>query len=415
MKLHLTTRLTLICLLSTTFIINSSCEDKFEDPNINDITPNHFVGNDNQRIQFAIDSAKNTTNLVVIPKHNSNGSNEWLLDSAILVPSNITIILDNCTIRLSDKCRDNMFRSENVGIGIIEPKWEQNINIIGKGNVKLVGANNPRSTGDAGKTLSHLPQKGESYGTDSGKKGYEQTGDWRNIMVLMAYVDRFRIENIKIINSHAWGISLERVTNASISNINFQNREYITVNKQKVKTLNKDGINLRQGCKNISISDCSGYTGDDFIALTNLMKADNISGNLYSTTVTSSNWFGIEDDIENINIFNINCESKHSGIAIRASDSASIKNIRIDRLDYNGPVNTILIDGKSYGISLPKKINNIGVVNFKGSGKSLVHIAAPISDCSFKYGIYIGEGDIVTYGIEKEKTHNITFEKLSKN
>ncbi|MCK5281143.1 MAG: hypothetical protein KAK04_21460, partial [Cyclobacteriaceae bacterium] len=173
------------------------------------ITPNQFEGSDIQRIQSAIDAAKGTTNKVIIPSRNFNGTNLWLLDSAILLPANMTVLLDNCTLQLSDQCRDNMFRSDNVGIGITNPEWNENISIIGIGEVILKGANNPRSTGDGGRTLILNPDdaKGNwrvSYGSDAGKEGKKQKGDWRNIMILMAYVDGFKMKNINIENSHAW-------------------------------------------------------------------------------------------------------------------------------------------------------------------------------------------------------------------
>jgi len=67
------------------------------------ITPNQFEGSDVQRIQSAIEAAKVSTGKVFIPSINANGTNLWLLDSAILLPSNMTIILDNCTIQLSNQ------------------------------------------------------------------------------------------------------------------------------------------------------------------------------------------------------------------------------------------------------------------------------------------------------------------------
>ena len=82
------------------------------------ITPNQFKGSDIERIRSAIETAEGTSRQVIIPSINANGTNLWLLDSAILVPGDMTIILDNCVIQLSDQCRDNMFRSDNVGIGI---------------------------------------------------------------------------------------------------------------------------------------------------------------------------------------------------------------------------------------------------------------------------------------------------------
>ena len=94
------------------------------------ITPNDFKGSDIARIQAAIHMAKRTTHKIVIPQGNSNGTGVWKIDRAILLPSYMTIILDNCIIQLSDLCRDNMFRSDNVGVGITDPVWNHNINII---------------------------------------------------------------------------------------------------------------------------------------------------------------------------------------------------------------------------------------------------------------------------------------------
>src|SRR5690606_12398904 len=95
------------------------------------ITPNGFSGSDIERIRQAIAAAKGTTNKVVIPQWNSNGYTYWEIDSAILLPSNMTVILNNCTIRLFDRCRDNMFRSDNLGVGISHPDWNYNIQIVG--------------------------------------------------------------------------------------------------------------------------------------------------------------------------------------------------------------------------------------------------------------------------------------------
>ena len=137
------------------------------------VTPNDFAGSDTRRIRLAVEAAKGTTNSVTIPRLNANGSTVWMIDSAILLPSGMTVILDNCTLQLSDSCRDNMFRSDNVGIGIADPAWNENIAIIGVGSAVLKGAANPRATGDGLRNLSLNPAPNHnkdrsSYGTDAG-------------------------------------------------------------------------------------------------------------------------------------------------------------------------------------------------------------------------------------------------------
>jgi polygalacturonase len=412
-------------LITLSIALLSGCSEKSGSEMIN---PNHFKGSDTQRIRAAVDAAKGTTNKVLIPAVNSNGTNIWMLDSAVLIPANMTVILDNCIIQMSDQSRDNMFRSSNVGIGITNPEWIENIRIIGVGDVVLKGANNPRSTGDGARTLTLNPDeeiaKGNwrvSYGSDAGKAGIKQKGDWRNIMILMAYVDGFIMKNINIENSHGWAVSFERTRNADISDIRINNPEEINVKGRKVKVSNKDGINLRHGCKNFRIDNISGSTGDDFIALSSLDTGSgaNDNGNITSSMVTTRKWRGAEDDTEEIVISNISCLTKYRGVAIRASDSASIHNVYINGLitrEWNGITNSILIGGKGYGkLSIPGKINHIYAMNFTGEGKSLILMEAPIADCYFTNGVYKGTGDeIVTYNIDKAETRNVVFQNLIK-
>ena len=292
--------------------------------------------------------------------------------------------------------------------GITDPTWNYNINIIGQGVVILKGAVKPRATGDGGRTLVSSSQRGRvSYGSDAGKEGEKQTGDWRNILILMGFVDGFTLKNVTIENAHAWAVSFERTINANVSDIRFNCPNHQIIDDTLVSVANRDGIDLRHGCKNFRIDNVSGITGDDFIALSLLgigSSNDPEGGILNSTMVTTRRWSGIEDDIEHIYISNINCYSNYRGVAIRANDSASINNVYINGLAYRGRMNAILIGGKGYGKrSLPGRINNIHVMNVTGKGRYLIHIEEAISDCSFMNGIYYGDGDAVTYNID-EKT-----------
>jgi hypothetical protein len=383
------------------------------------ITPNQFKGNDTERIQAAVDKAALTTGRVIISANNANGTHNWLLDSAILLPSNITVILENCVIQLSDSCRDNMFRSNNVGIGITNPNWVKNIQIVGIGDVLLKGADNPRATGDGARTLVSENQPGRvSYGSDAGREGVKQKGDWRNIMILMAYVDGFKLKNVNIKNAHAWAVSFERTRNAEVSNITFDCPSSQLVKDKEVFIRNRDGINLRHGCKNFRINNISGSTEDDFIALSTLgLDSPNPEGGtLNSTMVTSRKWSGPEDDTENIYITNVVCKSLTRAIAIRANDTASINNVYINGVIFEQGYNAMLVGGKGYGKdSQPGKINNIHAMNIMGEGRSLIHIEEAIADCSFINGLYRGsENQIVTYNIDKNKTHNVIFQGLVK-
>jgi polygalacturonase len=387
------------------------------------ITPNDFQGSDIERIQAAIHAAKKTTHKVVIPSWNTNGTCLWKIDRAILLPNRITIILDNCTIQLSDSCRDNMFRSDNVGIGIANPVWNHHIHIVGIGDVRLKGADNPRSTGDAYRTLTQAPENEKngrvSYGSDAGKAGVKQKGDWRNNLIQIAYVDGFSLTNVKIENSHAWAISFERTRNVELSDIRFHNPEMICVDGIPKKVYNKDGINLRHGCKYFRINNITGINGDDLIALSSLDVDPfyHTNGDVNSYQVTSTQWNGSEDDTEQIVI--TRCQTNYTGVAIRASGDAGIHHVYIDGIitkarpdtppPYGGSPYSLLVGGKGYGQdSAPGKINHIYAMNLIGDGKSLIRIEAPIVHCAFMNGIYTGNAlAAIIYTIDKTETENI--------
>lgn len=421
-----------IC-IGLSIILNSVLFVGYSNQNMGIITPNQFKGSDTQRIQFAVDDAARTNGKIVIPAYNSNGSGLWLLDSAILLPSNITVILENCTVQLSDQSRDNMFRSDNVGIGIVEPNWNQNIKIVGVGSVVLKGARNPRSTGDAFRTLTQDPVKSRaegvfriSYGSDAGVKNAKQKGDWRNIMILMAYVDGFEIRNVKIENSHSWGMSFERVSNAIIEDIRVYNPEVINLDGKDVSIFNKDGINLRHGCKYFKISNVSGINGDDLIALSSLDVEPNYhsNGDINSYQVTTTQWRGAMDDTEYIVISK--CSTNYTGVAIRASDGASIHHVYIDGVitverpdipaPYGGSPYTLLVGGKGYGKkSETNKLHNIFATNLMGDGKNLILVQTPIHNSAFINGIYSGKAEsAITFDTNKEECTKITISNLNK-
>ena len=119
---------------------------------------NDFISNnDNDTIQAAIEN-RGADGIVVIGPRSCEKEPERdyrLLDKAILLPENTTVILQNCTIKLSDKYRNNFFRSANCGMGIDFPERFNNIHIRGEGTCTLLGTDHPRATGDGSKRLAN--------------------------------------------------------------------------------------------------------------------------------------------------------------------------------------------------------------------------------------------------------------------
>lgn len=333
--------------------------------NVND----YLKTTDSESFENAI-AHKDSDGIVLIPPRRSNIDSErdyWLIDRAILLPENTTVIMQNSTIKLSDKCRDNFFRTANSGMGIEFPERIRNVHIKGMGVCTLVGADHPRATGDGSKILANpcpyetddlckmaewIPEEkrnagkieyrdrhNHSYGTDAGTDE-SQYGDWRGIGVLFANVDYFSIENLHIVDSHGWGISLEECANGSIEKIHFNACMSKMIDGLRNNMENQDGIDIRNGCHDIIISDISGRTGDDVIALTAIAdKEYRPGGSLRSTHVMHNDWTKREKDIWNITIRNVTAYSNLCLIVRLLPAMSHIRNVIIDGVADNTPEN----------------------------------------------------------------------------
>ena len=291
--------------------------------------PNQYEGTDAARIQQAVDVAATGNGRVVIPRHNhGNDSQTWLLDEAIRLPSNITVELDGCHLKLSDCCRDNFFRSANCGIGIAPIEPAHNIHLMGRNGATLEGADHPRATGDAAKVLGE-----RTYGTDAGKEGESQNGDWRNIGILFASVTDFSIQNIHIIDSHCWAISMEYCSKGVMRDLSFHSCGKKMIDGKEETILNQDGLDLRHGCHDILIENISGQTGDDLIALTAIPNPKRQAGNT-SSTMISADQESTFPGIHNIIIRNVrgHCAGGHHIVRLLNTLGLPMDNIIVDGL-----------------------------------------------------------------------------------
>ncbi|WP_114791275.1 glycosyl hydrolase family 28 protein [Niabella yanshanensis] len=353
-------------------------------------TPNMFKkGSQIERIQQAIDEAQKYKAKVVIPGYDAvNKSAVWLIDKAILLPGNTELELDNCTIKLSDRCRDNFIRSANAGLGISKVKPLSNIRIIGKGNVLLEGAANPRATGDHNKALAKNP-KGftQSYGSDAGKPGENQKGGWRNHAIILAHINVFEISGIQLKDYHAHGIVLERCTNGAVKDITFQVRQSVNIEGVERQVLNQDGMGIRFGCRNIIIDRCRGNSGDDFINI-GLTDTGVPAGAENVNVVSGSVYGGATDNIANIYLQNWQdfYSISHRAIRIMPAGRLRIQNVFVENMTINALSNQGLVAEYADHIRglFVKNIITWQPVKAKG-----------IRDASFRDILYLGKGDAI--------------------
>lgn len=374
--------------------------------------------NDNDIIENAIKN-KQKDGIIIIPPRESDIEPErdfWLLDRAVLIPENTTIILQNCKIKLSDNCRDNFFRTANCGMGIENPEKIKNVHIRGIGTCVLQGADYPRSTGDSSKILAcpcpyndedliriadWIPDErrktgkldfwdkhNHSYGTDAGKEGDSQRGDWRNIGILFANVEDFSIENITIVESHGWGISLEACEYGRVEKIKFDACMSKMIDGMRQNLENQDGVDIRNGCHDIIISDITGHTGDDLIALTaianNTLK---LGGELNSTHVMHSDWLKREKDIHDIIIRNVMGYSQLCYIIRILPVNTRIWNIVIDGVIDTSPDDIINhgcillgAEDSDYGKNLKDGMNNITISDVISNAREAIIVSGYVNN-----------------------------------
>ncbi len=382
---------------------------------LSSVSPNSFEGTDSERINAAVRVASEKGLSVVVPCRNEARQDDlWLLDSAILVRDNTTLILDNCHLKLSDRCRDNMIRSANCGLGITDIRPIEHVHIVGLGHALLEGADHPRATGDSAKTLGK-----RSYGTDAGKEGESQTGDWRNIGILLASVEHFSIENLHIKDSHCWAISLERCGFGRVCDIHFSSEGSMLIDGVRETTLNQDGLDLRQGCHDINIERLTGHTGDDLLALTNINHASAVAGTDTSTMVSAANCRedGI-DDIRNIFIRQVAGHSvgRHHVVRFLNAGGLKIYNVVLDGLIDTSPPDAPCKATVKIGDANPRwgGVTPVGdtsrflLSHISSASRHTVLIAGSLVDSSISGVIRaLADGDPITYESGREFVKNV--------
>ncbi len=398
-------------------------------------TVNDYKGiTDNDRIEAAIADRDSQGGIVILPPRRSDIEPErdwWLLDRAILIPAHTTVILRHCKIKLSDRCRDNFFRSANCGIGIADVQRIHDIHIKGEGLCVLQGADHPRAAGDASKILSNpcpklpedlirladwIPEERKksgkldfwdehrhSYGTDAGKPGEVQHGDWRGIGILFACADDFSIEGLRMVETHGWAISCEDCTHGRLEHIEFDSCMAKMIDGMLMNMENQDGIDIRNGCHDILINDITGGTGDDIVALTaiaartkivqegelpDLPKTFRPSGSLDSTHILHNDWDKRDPDIRDIIIRNVKGYSKGRiclHIRLLAAE-AVISNVIIDGVVDTSPEDVRasaviqLGDGGGYGENWADSIRNIAISNVICNSRRAIHVGGYVTD-----------------------------------
>ncbi|MBO7376866.1 MAG: hypothetical protein J6V01_07150, partial [Clostridia bacterium] len=187
------------------------------------------------------------------------------IDREIRLPSDFTLVLSDCHLRMADGCYSNMFVNENFDSpeGRTAAGRNRNVVIEGVGSAVLDGGE-----------YNGLSERNES------RDGLPPI--WKNNLLLFANVDGFRITGVSCRNMRWWALNFIYCSNGYIGNVDFcandtaiapDGSEYhglLRSRYEEVLVKNADGIDLRQGCHDIVIENITGFTEDDSVALTAL-------------------------------------------------------------------------------------------------------------------------------------------------
>lgn len=178
----------------------------------------------------AINTAVAAGNIII-----QNGT--FLLSLSIKIPSDRTVYLYNCEVKMADESYDNFFRNADLVNG------NTNIKIIGLGSVRLNGNNsnnNDNYTTYFPGLSNHPPVPEFAY---------------RYNAIFFYKVDNYEITGFHIYQYAHWCILMQKTSYGKIHDIYIDYGNSLTVNQ--------DGIGLRFDSHNIEIYNIILYTGDD--------------------------------------------------------------------------------------------------------------------------------------------------------
>lgn len=355
------------------------------------VTPNDFQeGSDSDRIEAAIAKAVRTgERSVEIPRVNAkSGQPAWLIGRAILLPSDFTLVLRDCLVRLAPGTQDNLIR--NAGTASEPMETNANIRIVGVGNAVLSGG-----------LQAHFNPPGDKSG-------------WRTIGVLLCGVTGFTIEGFAMEETQAWAVSVENgCSGGRIANLEFRNTN---------KYPNQDGVDIRKGCHDILIENITGETGDDTVALTGLRndKAKKDPG--IRTMQVGGNAPRENDDIYNITVRNVRAKvaGGHHIVRLLNQDGVKLYNVFIrDVMDASGPGDPRVQAGVKIGDLRYWSLSqcrlgdtyNIFVDNVLTRGKTGVRIQGPLKNAVLRN--IVGYGGCTNLVERAAPTENVVVDEAS--
>ncbi|HCE42940.1 MAG TPA: hypothetical protein DET40_05285 [Lentisphaeria bacterium] len=298
------------------------------------------------------------------------GSQDWIIDRAVLLPSNLELVIDGCRLKLADGVFDNIIRVAGIRPDFAEPygvcssvEPTENIRITGRNNAVIEGADNPYTATNP-KTGVVEKWVGDYFG-------------WRTVGIQLSRTSHYEISGFAMRKTHCWAISQEQCAYGYLHDIVFD-----------TNVKNGDGINFRNGCSFCLVDGISGTTSDDTVACTALNGTylTTQSKYIHPMQPMGSGFAGDAADIHDIFIRNIRTGGLCHGVICLAT-SPQVYNILIENVveEASSGREACVKIYTGYGSGYKKgNLRNISVSNVVSKGASYaVMVKAAVKDVHF--------------------------------
>ncbi|MBO7344865.1 MAG: hypothetical protein J6U92_02870 [Clostridia bacterium] len=305
-------------------------------------------------------------------------SGNYEISSAIVLPSNFTIILSDCHLKLAEGVFCNIFTNYATANALNTAKdSDTNIHILGQGKALLDGG-----------VFNGLTER------NAKELGKPMTV---NNLILFTNLENFSIKNISLCNQRWWSINLMYCRNGHIANIDIVADDsilyvggyrhddwgYMDLVMNHLEMLrNADGVDVRIGCHDLLIENITGFTEDDTVALTGL----------YRNTASPYAVKDLPCDIYSVIIRNVKSSSWCANVRLLNQGGVKLYNVLIDGLVDTSKGSKHMNRGL-YGVrigdnhmydsrhSTPEETYNIVVKNIFSRANQAVNLAGSITDC----------------------------------
>ena len=274
--------------------------------------------NDDEAIRLCLLAARDDRERTVL-----FDGEDYLISSAILLPSDTTVIIDGCTIRQRDLTFDNVFRGDNLVLNDADPNGLP-LRVDPIRNVRILGKNGAVICGPEQNPVGYHPFFREDQ---------VMVGDffgWRTLQISLSLCDGFEVSGLRFDQTRCWAMSFDRCRNGHLHDLSIRSR---------VK--NGDGIDLRSGCHRVLVENVRGDCSDDTVACTALSgplcedRPGELSRYLYPMEPTRCLPREPEDvcDITDVTVRNIQTAGMHHGVICLAANGCRIRRVLIENVE----------------------------------------------------------------------------------